>query len=96
MATGCWDARGCLVRRLVGEVLQPAGEDREGPRGTLVLVRGRHAGDNHACIQKQNMRGQSSCRKQHGGQYLSLNPQITTPPMMQPPVAPQVVLFPHS
>lgn len=82
MAIGRWDARGCLMRTLVGEVLQPAGGGWEGPGGTLALVCGCHTGDNHACIQRQNTRGQSSCGRQRGvGRYLSLNPQITTPLM---------------
>lgn len=71
MAIGWWDAWGCLLWTLVREVLKPwraaVGQCHEGPRSALVLMRGRHAGEDHACIQRQNMHGQSLCRRQQGG-----------------------------
>ena len=52
MAIGWWDAWGCLLWTLVREVLQPwraaVGQCHEGPRSALVLMRGRHAGEDHA------------------------------------------------
>lgn len=96
MAIGCWDAWGCLLRTLVGEVLQPAGGCREGPGGALALVRGCHAGEDHACIQRQNTRGQSSCRRRQGGvRYLSLKPQNFHPTGHTTPCAHQNPSFPH-
>lgn len=89
MAIGRWAARGCLVRTLVGEVLQP-------PGGTLALLRRCHAGDNHACIQRQNMRGQSLRRTQGGGDIRASTPKPATPLMAQRPVPTRALLLPPS
>lgn len=85
MTKGCWAARGCWVWTLVGEVLQPPRGGWEGPGGTLALLRRCHAGDNHACIQRQNTRGESSCRRQGQGGELSHNPQSSIPTMVTTP-----------